>query len=398
LGLPAAVESQDGAVLAGSARIVVTVDGEEIIIPTGAPAITRKEDWRVEFAGRAEGAGLSFHTAGWMEQDGMVLRKLNSPYWRIEHVEANLVRALELEGQRQKAMDLARRVFKESHLGGKIRVCDDYFRLLLLEEKPQKVLEGVESLLVGEERNKHVHGFFLHLHRARAYAAMGRWEDALAAVNTFCHLWATAEEVPLQKVSRLHLLVGWLLKGYIVGRQEGEAAAVQTWKEGYRWFMDSEGFSGRTFQSRIRNGRTVLFGNMLLSLSGEMTKEHARRIFEVIINNWVPPHLKGFGRARADTCSSVFTKTWRSPRGKRLARRIVFQRCSFGEMLQWPVQLFILETMRMKAFAGQMKSEEEDLVWGVLCEAYGQWMRGRVEPVYLLWLFSAWKGATGQFG
>jgi tetratricopeptide (TPR) repeat protein len=51
-----------------------------------------------------------------------VLHKLNSPFWRVEHIEANLVRALELEGQREKAMDLARRVFAKSHVGAQMRV------------------------------------------------------------------------------------------------------------------------------------------------------------------------------------------------------------------------------------------------------------------------------------
>ena len=72
LGLPAAVTSQGGPVLAAPARIVVTVGGKEIAIPTGAPKITDAKDWRVRFTGKAEGAGLAFSAVGWMEQDGMV--------------------------------------------------------------------------------------------------------------------------------------------------------------------------------------------------------------------------------------------------------------------------------------------------------------------------------------
>jgi len=72
LGLPAAVKSQGAAVLAAPARIVVTIGGQETVIPVGKPKITEQKDWRVRFSGKAEGAGLAFTATGWMEQDGMV--------------------------------------------------------------------------------------------------------------------------------------------------------------------------------------------------------------------------------------------------------------------------------------------------------------------------------------
>ena len=72
LGLPNAVSSQNGSVLAAPARVVVTVGGKETVIPLGEPTIADAKDWRVRFTGNAEGAGLAFSALGWMEQDGMV--------------------------------------------------------------------------------------------------------------------------------------------------------------------------------------------------------------------------------------------------------------------------------------------------------------------------------------
>lgn len=73
LGLPAAIESQGKPVLAAPARLVVVREGKRETIPlTGAPKMTEQTDWRVRFEGRAEGAGLVFHSAGWLEQDGLV--------------------------------------------------------------------------------------------------------------------------------------------------------------------------------------------------------------------------------------------------------------------------------------------------------------------------------------
>ena len=72
LGLPREVRSQEGSVMGAPARIVAVIDGREhVIVPEQAPRFTSEKDWRVEFEGAADGAGLRFRTAGWVEQDGL---------------------------------------------------------------------------------------------------------------------------------------------------------------------------------------------------------------------------------------------------------------------------------------------------------------------------------------
>ena len=74
LGLPRQITANNGPVLTGPARIVVTVGGREHVVPAdGQITFTSRKDWRVEFAGGpSEIAGLRFSTKGWMEQDGLV--------------------------------------------------------------------------------------------------------------------------------------------------------------------------------------------------------------------------------------------------------------------------------------------------------------------------------------
>ncbi|MBC2603184.1 glycoside hydrolase domain-containing protein [Puniceicoccus vermicola] len=72
LGLPTALDSAGGSVLSAPARVVVVADGEEISIPIGAPEISVEKDWKIEFTGSAQGAGLDFEAKGWLEQDGLV--------------------------------------------------------------------------------------------------------------------------------------------------------------------------------------------------------------------------------------------------------------------------------------------------------------------------------------
>jgi hypothetical protein len=74
LGLPSAITSRDGAVLAAPARVIVVTDGKETVIDVDAtPTITDWKDWRVRFKGTAKGGGLAFSAEGFMAQDGMVL-------------------------------------------------------------------------------------------------------------------------------------------------------------------------------------------------------------------------------------------------------------------------------------------------------------------------------------
>ena len=78
VGLPAALRSREGAVLAEPARVVVVAaDGQETAIPlASAPTFTETKDWRVRFTGQAAGGGLDFRAAGWVEQDGLVYVEL----------------------------------------------------------------------------------------------------------------------------------------------------------------------------------------------------------------------------------------------------------------------------------------------------------------------------------
>ncbi len=74
LGLPRRIEANGGDVLTAPVRIVVTVAGQEHVVPTaGTVSYTDQKDWRTEFTGGpVQVAGIVFTVKGWMEQDGLV--------------------------------------------------------------------------------------------------------------------------------------------------------------------------------------------------------------------------------------------------------------------------------------------------------------------------------------
>ncbi len=72
LGLPVSIMAKDGRVSAAPARLVVVMDGKEHTAPLGKPTFTRTTDWRIEFEGKTQVAGLDVTAKGWVEQDGLV--------------------------------------------------------------------------------------------------------------------------------------------------------------------------------------------------------------------------------------------------------------------------------------------------------------------------------------
>lgn len=73
LGLPDHIQSQNAPILAGPARIIVAAGGNEKVLSlAGRPSFTQTRPWRVDFEGKARGAGLDFRSQGWIEQDGLL--------------------------------------------------------------------------------------------------------------------------------------------------------------------------------------------------------------------------------------------------------------------------------------------------------------------------------------
>ncbi|MEI6519713.1 MAG: glycoside hydrolase domain-containing protein [bacterium] len=73
LGMPKQIIANGGNVFTKSANIIITIGGKEYKVPaSGKPTFTSLKDWRIEFNGKSEVAGVIFTVKGWAEQDGLV--------------------------------------------------------------------------------------------------------------------------------------------------------------------------------------------------------------------------------------------------------------------------------------------------------------------------------------
>ena len=73
LGLPRQIIANGGKLLTRPARILLAVGGKEYTVPSsGKLVFSSIKDWRIEFSGQSQVAGIAFRVNGWMEQDGLV--------------------------------------------------------------------------------------------------------------------------------------------------------------------------------------------------------------------------------------------------------------------------------------------------------------------------------------
>ncbi len=79
LGLPMQIKANDGNVLTAPARIVLTVNDKDYVVPVkNKLKFKEKKDWKYTFEGEpAEIAGVKFSSKGVMEQDGLVSIELS---------------------------------------------------------------------------------------------------------------------------------------------------------------------------------------------------------------------------------------------------------------------------------------------------------------------------------
>ena len=72
LGLPVSIHSNKSEISSMPARVIMTIEGEERSLDIGEPEVTKFQDWRIQFQGKAQEANLAFKASGWVEQDGLV--------------------------------------------------------------------------------------------------------------------------------------------------------------------------------------------------------------------------------------------------------------------------------------------------------------------------------------
>jgi tRNA A-37 threonylcarbamoyl transferase component Bud32 len=253
----------------------------------------------------------------------------------------------------------------------------------LRRERPKAALTEVNRWLLRPGGGNRPEYLPLLLERARIFAAQKQWEQAEDDVAAFFRHGAGSHG------SLEQLLEAYLLRGFLRERRGDAAGARAAWKEGF-------------FKVKDTNLMWTLDASLLASLSGELTREDARKIvegvFATLAGNFPLFHLFTKQLFPPDEVAGTLREMWRTPRGREYARKIVFHELSYVRSLSIQVLLSVAEGIHQGAFPGPLSTEHDQLIWKLVEDIYASHCAGRLKETDLFPMLPTWTGTTGGYG
>jgi tetratricopeptide (TPR) repeat protein len=304
-----------------------------------------------------------------------------------------LVRAYRATGQEERALAFTAQVVSNARKGrlahGEHALVPEYTWLLRLAGRPEEALAEIDRWIhpSDEQRPASDQDEWV-LERVRILVALERWEEA---ENVLVDLLTSVG----RKGLREQYMAACAMLGFLKERRGDDLAAQQAWKDGAEadWFSVGSGF-------------TSLDGVIVASLAGEVTEDEAEAFARKVASR--APGGSPVGLAEgplggtflpSGTIASVLRETFRGPRGRECARKIVFREVTFAECVRLPMLLIAAEAIRQTGMGGQVTDEQDEIIWEVVEGAYSALFEtGSISKPQLLQLGFTWKGFTNFVG
>ena len=229
---------------------------------------------------------------------------------------------------------------------------------------------------------------------ARAEALAGNWTEAEAIVDRLL-----AEPAFTGHTRYVFFGEAWLIKGFCLEHRKDPEGAVAAWKKGTRRAFlaarppDRGGFP--------RAGYDIYTALLTGSLSGDLTDEEALELFGMAVAAAGDDPLFTNIPQLLNMSPTVVRGMFRSPRGKELARQMVFLDMAPADYFVTPLRCLGYEKFRQDLFAGKPTPEQDEVTWQCVVGVSDAFLGGRFEKGVLLQAGVAWAagtGGTGTFG
>jgi hypothetical protein len=183
-----------------------------------------------------------------------------------------------------------------------------------------------------------------------------------------------------------------LMLGFLREEAGDSAAARALWKEAR--FQKNIAEHG----DELGNGTTILNALIAGGLSEDLTEAEALALRDQALRIYTGEATANLIRNNIPLPPAVFIDCWKSPRGRKAARDIVFQALPFRDHIRLPAILCGVELVRRDAFGGKLTPEHEALCGKLAGELVEAFTSGTLNETQVLLLGSTWKGVTGVFG
>src|SRR5262249_7703276 len=268
-------------------------------------------------------------------------------------------------GKDVQAFRTAEKCFQIYGIGGEM--LDDYCWIRRLQGQTGEALKSIDRGIADPLRR---------IERARVYAALKQWDKADADLDVVLsrpldyHSYSTA----------------WLMRGFLLEQKGAAADKVQeAWRQGLlkNWKPGTDEKGGTSFsQGQSAVGMPMLHDWIMASLAEDMTDADAEELLAGLIS-FAGKDNPVFNKMMRP---SMLRETWRTPRGRDIARRIAFREIPFSDIVRYPLFLgwiaFLHEVCWTRGEA--MSADQDELLWQMSSEIYVGYRDGILNERYFL--------------
>lgn len=293
---------------------------------------------------------------------------LESPGQRGEYQYHSLMRAYMAADRPVEALRAAEKSFLVFRFGGE--VLDDYCWILRLSGKREDLDKAMKSIDRGLASDR------LHLvERARIRIAL---KDGDGALKDLEDLLSKPLDYDTQSVS-------CLLRGFILEQRGAPVEKVaEAWRAGLlkNWQAVKEGKPVYIDGNRSPAGMPMLHNWMMSSMVDDMSDADAEQLLAGLMA-FAGKDNPVFNKLMKP---SVLRSTWRSPRGREVARHIAFRDIPFSEVARFPLLLGWIEFVHQVCLNAPepLTPDQDELLWRMSGDIYGAYRDGVLNDRYLL--------------
>jgi hypothetical protein len=188
------------------------------------------------------------------------------------------------------------------------------------------------------------------------------------------------------------------MKGFLCERRGDAEGAQRAWKEGlYPAYLARLSPELRARMTPTPTGIHVMYYAIMASLSGELSDAEAHVILQKLLEA-TGETVVGKLAGTVNVQPAVLREMWRTPRGRKIARQVVFLDVTPQESIRLPLYLFATEKFKHDSTGQTATAEQEDLFWQAAI-AYGDAaLEGKLSVLQIGQLGAAYKGTTNFLG
>lgn len=273
-------------------------------------------------------------------------------------------------------------------------VIQHYSRALRWTGQPRRALEEINGLLANYTGAENPYSWLL-LERALVQAELGCWD----------RVEADLAEVPvLEKLGTNNQTANahaGLLRGLLLARKGDQAGAKAQWRSTFHEAMAV--YQDPKYVEALGGVRHYAFTHALIlgSLSDEIHDEEADILTQWAVHGAGNESYTQLLRSVIDsaTLTNTLRQMWLSPRGRRYAEDIAFERLNTRDRARVLPLLVVSTYIAQNAFQGELGARQEEVVWALLDNLLTQVMdTGTLSSAQLMQLALTWKGTTNLLG